>query len=101
MAVDPKYVAETCKEIVRVARQYLGSELWLYRASKDNFGKNTNKCNQFVFDVITEAGVTGHVGVVVGARQTASASSREGGKIVINDWGFRAGNVPTFRRYVG
>src|SRR5690348_1080524 len=57
MAAVPEQVLKTWKEIVRVARQYQGSELWLYRASKDNFGKNTNKCNQFVFDVLTEAGV--------------------------------------------
>lgn len=157
MAAIPEAVLKTWREIVRVARQYQGSELWLYRVAKDEFDKNTNKCNKFVFDVLDEAGVaplpyiiktflgmgygrrpptagewadksrsftawavvtdpapgdvvaeaheyadaTGHVGIVVGARQTASASSREGGKIVVNYWGFRADNSPTFRRFVG
>lgn len=46
-------------------------------------------------------GATGHTGVVVGPRQTASANYNVGGKITVNDWGFRDGDTPTFRRYVG
>lgn len=136
--------------IAKVARSKVGSDDWLYSKEKGNFGKNTNKCNQFVYDVAVEAGVsppptvpryviltrpptagewadpntaiagwsvvtdpkpgdvvaeahnysdaTGHCGVVVGAKQTCSASSYEGGKIVQNDWGFRQDNKPTFRR---
>lgn len=53
-------------------------------------------------DVVAEAhnysDATGHVGIVVGDRLTSSASSREGGQIVENDWGFRADSRPTFRR---
>jgi hypothetical protein len=53
-------------------------------------------------DVVAEAhdysDATGHCGVVVGDKQTASASSLVNGMIVINDWGFRADNKPTFRR---
>jgi len=44
---------------------------------------------------------TGHCGIVVGDRKTASASSRRRGRIDEADWGFRAENHPVFRRYVG
>lgn len=136
--------------IAKTARSKVGSTDWAYAKEKGNFGKNTNKCNQFVYDVIVEAGVnppptvpryiifsrpptagewadpntaiagwsvvtspqpgdviaeahnysdaTGHVGIVVGDKATCSASSREGGTIVENDWGFRPENKPTFRR---
>lgn len=54
-------------------------------------------------DVIAEkhlySDATGHVGIVVGSGLTVSASSYVGGVIVENDWGFRAGDVPVFRRY--
>lgn len=58
-------------------------------------------------DVVAEAhqysDATGHVGIVVGDRQTASASSAHAvaGTIVVNDWGFRSDSAPTFRRFVG
>jgi hypothetical protein len=122
----------------------------MYTKEKDDFGKNTNKCNKFVYDVLVEAGVTpppevpkyvvfkrpptagewadpsvkiegwvvvtdpkpgdvvaeahhysdatGHVGIVVGDKQTVSASALVGGVIVPNDWGFRPDQKPTFRR---
>ena len=43
--------------IVRIARSKVGSKDWLCATEKGNFGKNTNKCNQFVYDVLVEAGV--------------------------------------------
>jgi cell wall-associated NlpC family hydrolase len=43
--------------IVRVARSKVGSQDWAYAKEKDDFGKNTNKCNKFVYDVLVEAGV--------------------------------------------
>lgn len=53
-------------------------------------------------DVVAEAhnyaDATGHVGIVVGEKQTISASSVVRGTIVKNDWGFREDNKPTFRR---
>jgi len=45
------------ERIVRVAQSKVGRRDWLYSVSKDNFGPNTNKCNQFVYDVMVEAGV--------------------------------------------
>ena len=45
-------------QIAKVARSKVGSEEWLYSKEKGNFGKNTNKCNQFVYDVMIEAGVS-------------------------------------------
>lgn len=44
-------------KIVSVARGHIGSKLWMYAVAKDNFGKNTNKCNKFVYDVVVQAGV--------------------------------------------
>ena len=44
-------------EIVRVARSKIGSQEWMYSKEKGSFGKNTNKCNLFVYDVLVEAGV--------------------------------------------
>jgi cell wall-associated NlpC family hydrolase len=142
------------EKVVKTAKSKIGSTDWAYGKEKDNFKKNTNKCNQFVYDVIIEAGLpaptvpkyvifsrpptagewadkglaingwvvvkdgkaqpgdvvaegheyadaTGHVGIVVEAGQTVSASSNVGGAIVQNDWGFRSDSKPTFRRYNG
>jgi len=46
-------------KIVSVAKSKVGSSDWMYVKSKDGFPKNTNKCNQFVYDVIVEAGLPG------------------------------------------
>jgi hypothetical protein len=143
----------TPDDIVRIARSKVGSHSWLYDSRKDNFAEKTNKCNQFVYDVLVEAGVkpppevpkwhgmanraptagewatsttmipgwivvteaqpgdvvaeahnysdaTGHVGIVVGASSTVSAAALppKPGTVVENDWGFRSGQTPTFRR---
>lgn len=54
-------------------------------------------------DVVAEAheyaDATGHVAIVVGPGETVSASAPLGGVIVRNDWGFRRGQKPTFRRH--
>ncbi len=54
-------------------------------------------------DVVAEAhdyaDATGHVSIVVGARETVSASSQVGGVIVNNDCGLCEGQQPTFRRH--
>lgn len=54
-------------------------------------------------DVVAEAhryaDATGHVGIVVGSRETASANANVGGTITVNDWGFRPDQHCTFRRY--
>lgn len=55
-------------------------------------------------DVVAEAenysDATGHVGIVVGAKSTVSAAALppKPGTVVENDWGFRSGQKPTFRR---
>src|SRR5262249_39736537 len=38
-------------------RGKVGSHDWLYSKKKDNFDENTNKFNNFVYDVLVEAGV--------------------------------------------
>lgn len=43
------------------------------------------------------AGYTGHTGIVVGPKSTASENS-ETRTITVNDWGFRAGQTPVIRR---
>ncbi len=47
------------------------------------------------------ADATGHVGIVIGEKMTASASALVKGQIVQNDWGFRTDSKPTFRRFKG
>lgn len=42
--------------IVRVARSYVGSGAWGYDADRPPYGPGTNKCNLFVYEVLTEAG---------------------------------------------
>lgn len=41
--------------IANTAKSYKDSELWNYDVAKDNFGKNSYKCNKFVYDVTTES----------------------------------------------
>lgn len=45
------------------------------------------------------ASFSGHVGIVFGNGLTISATLRDG--VVRNDWGFRTGQTPVFRRFVG
>jgi len=144
-------MSKITERIVEVAKSKVASTDWKYDTEKDEFGKDTNKCNKFVYDVLVEAGVrppptvakyvvftrpptagewadpkvsikgwlqvadaqpgdvaaeahayrdaTGHVAIVVGPKETVSASAPLGGVIVQNDWGFRDGQEPTFRRY--
>ncbi len=41
--------------IVKIAKKYEDSTDWAYDKKKGNFGKNTNKCNKFVYDVLKES----------------------------------------------
>lgn len=43
--------------IVQVAKTKVGRQDWMYSKEKGDFGKNTNKCNLFIFDVLVEAGI--------------------------------------------
>ena len=45
------------------------------------------------------ASFSGHVGIVSGNGLTISATLHNG--VVRNDWGFRTGRTPVFRRFVG
>ena len=146
-------MSDRTAKIVEVARKYAAaaSTAWNYAVAKGDFGRNTNKCNQFVYEVVVEAGAkpyprigkgipwvfssrpllarewadrglfvlgwpvvevpqpgdvaaiatvyanaTGHVAIVVGDRSAVSATATG---VVLNDWGFRAGQTPTFRRH--
>jgi len=51
------------KKIDEVARKYNGSHLWDFAVNKDNFPRNSNKCNKFVYDVTKEAGAEAVVAV--------------------------------------
>lgn len=44
-------------QIAANARAEVGSTEWNFDVEKDNFGENTNKCNKFVHDMVTESGV--------------------------------------------
>ena len=43
-------------KIAETARKYDGSTDWAFAKQKGNFARNTNKCNQYVYDVTKEAG---------------------------------------------
>lgn len=43
------------REIDRIARGYNQSKAWAKNVRKDNFLPGSNKCNKFVYDVVTEA----------------------------------------------
>jgi hypothetical protein len=45
-----------------------------------------------------ERGATGHVGIITGIEKTTSAAHDI---VKENEWGFRPGQNPTFRRYQG
>ena len=140
--------------VAQTAKSHEGSMDWAINTSNSSgkdvghpqdFGKGTNKCNQFVGDTLAEAGRTrpevtvngktrmpsaheyadpaikipglsgprplsearpgdviaqahgdwGHAGIVVAPGQTASVNTAgdNGGKITVNDWGFRVGPV--------
>lgn len=44
-------------QIAANARDEVESTEWNFDVEKDNFGKNTNKCNKFVHDMVTKSGV--------------------------------------------
>lgn len=51
------HVAHSINEMIaRTAESYIGSEDWAYDREKDNFKKDTWKCNKFCYDVLQEAG---------------------------------------------
>jgi hypothetical protein len=52
---------EGAKGVADTAGKYGGSTDWAFARRKGAFGPNTNKCNQFVGDVTTEAGVRASV----------------------------------------
>jgi hypothetical protein len=43
---------------------------------------------------------SGHVGIIVDVKKTASASSPLNGRIVVNDWGFRGNECSNFEKLV-
>jgi RHS repeat-associated protein len=49
---------DLAQRIVNTATAYIGSTDWATNTLKGNFGIGTYKCNQFVYDVLTEAGAS-------------------------------------------
>ena len=49
---------ETRDLIVINARKYVGSQAWSDAVANGDYGPNTNKCNLFVYAVLTESGAT-------------------------------------------
>lgn len=45
-------------KVASVARRYIGSRLWADAVAKGGYPVNSNKCNLFVYDVLTEAGAS-------------------------------------------
>jgi cell wall-associated NlpC family hydrolase len=54
----PDYLNINGEDIARTAEKYEGSTAWAYDKKKEDFPAGKWKCNQFVYDVITEAGGT-------------------------------------------
>ncbi len=50
--------AEVRAKIASVALAYVGSQAWVDSVAKENYPANTNKCNLFVYDILTQAGAT-------------------------------------------
>ena len=50
--------AATRAAIANAAAKYVNSTDWAFNFPKGKFGKDTNKCNLFVYDVTTEAGAS-------------------------------------------
>lgn len=46
------------KKIVKNAKKHDKSKKWSYEVEKDNFKSKTNKCNKFVYDILTESGAS-------------------------------------------
>jgi hypothetical protein len=51
---DPLALAR--QKIVEAAQKQIGSGDWHFDVAKGNFGPKTDKCNLFVYDVLTDAG---------------------------------------------
>ncbi len=52
----PKENADIRRRITDTALKYNGNTDWAYAKQKGDFPRNSNKCNQFVYDVTKEAG---------------------------------------------
>jgi hypothetical protein len=46
------------QKIVEAAQKQIGSGDWHFDVAKGNFGPNTDKCNLFVYDMLTDAGAS-------------------------------------------
>jgi hypothetical protein len=44
------------ESIAKIAGKYAGNTGWAFAKQKDDFARNTNKCNKYVYDVTKEAG---------------------------------------------
>lgn len=51
-------VASVREKIATTAEDYVNYESWAVKAEKSNFYEDTNKCNLFVYDVLTESGAS-------------------------------------------
>ncbi len=50
-------IGEIGYDIAQTAKKYIGNTDWAYDVKKDNFEKNTHKCNKFIYDVLKECGI--------------------------------------------
>ncbi len=55
--IDRYSIGKVGYSIAQTALKYEGSYAWAYDVKKDNFPKNSYKCNKFVYDVLSENGV--------------------------------------------
>jgi hypothetical protein len=74
------------RRIAETARKYDGSKDWAYAKQKGNFPRNSNKCNQYVYDVTKEAGAEAAVIGSDGKRRPPLAAEWADPNTKIENW---------------
>ena len=56
---DKRALAKRVRDnIVKTAEKYIGSQAWIDAATRRNYPAGSNKCNLFVYEILTEAGAS-------------------------------------------
>ena len=68
-------------DIAQTALSYKGSTQWAYSVKKDDFAAGKHKCNKFIYDVLSESGVTAFY-----SNRVPLAGEWADPKIIISGW---------------
>jgi CHAP domain len=82
----PKGNAEIRRRIADTAIKYNGNTDWAYARQKGNFPRDSNKCNQYVYDVTKEAGAEATVIGSDGKRRVPLAAEWADPNTKIENW---------------